>query len=122
MVSSQNHESGCPRERPAYYQNKGLSATYHARSEETETRVNAVEASMRDSVQTAARNRLSIAIRQLRAAYGLSYEEIQAQTGLSQQLLWDLEYKDHRLTLAELNKLAACFDMTASDLLGVDLE
>ena len=91
-------------------------------SEETETRVNAVEASMRDSVQTAARNRLSIALRQLRAAYGLSYEDMQVQTGLSQQLLWDIEYKGHRLTLAELNKLAACFDMTASDLLGVDLE
>ena len=37
-----------------------------------------------------------------RAGKGLSYRQVQEQTGLSQQLLYDMEYKDRRLTLAEL--------------------
>lgn len=88
----------------------------------TTLRPNAAEASMRDSVRTTARVRISTALRQLRAAYSFSYEDLQTKTGLSQQLLWDVEYKDRRLTLSELEKLAACFEMTASDLLGIDLE
>ena len=53
---------------------------------------------------------------------GLSYGQVQEQTGLSQQLLYDMEYKDRRLTLAELQALAACYAVSVDDILGIDLE
>ena len=53
---------------------------------------------------------------------GLTYDEVQAETGLSQQTLFDVEYKTRRLTLAELRLLAACYDVGVSDILGVEIE
>jgi DNA-binding Xre family transcriptional regulator len=76
----------------------------------------------RNAIRVLARSRVSQILRQLRAARGLSYEEIQQQTGLSQQLLFDMEYKDRRLRLDELRRLAACLNVDVSDILGVDLE
>ena len=89
---------------------------------EVKSRVEAPEVLMRDSVRELARSRISLALRQLRAAHGLSYADIQERTGLSQQLLWDVEYKDSRLTLDELGLIATCYELTASDILGVELE
>ncbi|MEZ4711379.1 MAG: helix-turn-helix transcriptional regulator [Caldilineaceae bacterium] len=88
----------------------------------TEERINALEYDMRDAVRQLARSRVSTALRQLRAARGLSYAEVQAATGLSQQLLWDVEYGVRRLTLAELKQLAACYALEVDDILGIDLE
>ncbi|MBV7335978.1 helix-turn-helix domain-containing protein [Chloroflexi bacterium TSY] len=79
-------------------------------------------ANVRESIRTAARSRISQALKQLRALSGLSYADIQEYTGLPQQLLWDIEYTDRRLTFKELEKLAACYGISASDLLGIDLE
>lgn len=83
--------------------------------------INAVEYDMRESVRQLARSRVGLALRQLRAAHGLSYEEVQAETGLSKQLLWDVEFGTRRLSLAELKQLAACYKLEADDILGVDL-
>ncbi|MCB9149397.1 MAG: helix-turn-helix domain-containing protein [Caldilineaceae bacterium] len=88
----------------------------------TEERINALEYDMRDAVRQLARNRVGTALRQLRAARGLSYADVQAETGLSQQLLWDVEYGVRRLKLAELKQLAACYQLDADDILGIDLE
>lgn len=80
------------------------------------------EEKLRQSLRTLARSRLSNMLRQLRAARGYTYEALAADTGLSQQLLFDIEYKERRLSLAELRTLAACYHVSISDLLGVDLE
>jgi transcriptional regulator with XRE-family HTH domain len=69
-----------------------------------------------------ARSRISQTLRQLRAANGLSYAQVQSNTGLSQQLLYDVEYGDRRLTLDELRLLADCYHVAVNDLLGIDLE
>lgn len=79
------------------------------------------EAKVRASVRQAARSRVSAMLRQLRAARGLSYDAIRERTGLSQQLLYDVEYGERRLTLDELILLAECYDVSADDVLGVDL-
>lgn len=76
----------------------------------------------RATVSTLSRRRVSQILRQLRAARGLSYEEIQQRTGLSQQLLFDVEYKDRRLTLGELRRLLECYDVGVGDVLGVDVD
>jgi hypothetical protein len=76
----------------------------------------------RASVRQLARSRVSHLLRQLRAAHGLTYAQVQEQTGLTQQLLFDVEYKDRRLTLEELRALATCYNVTVNDLLGIDLE
>lgn len=76
----------------------------------------------RATVSTLARSRVSQILRQLRAAHGLSYEQIQQRTGLSQQLLFDVEYKDRRLTLGELRRLLDCYDIHVNDVLGVDVD
>jgi ribosome-binding protein aMBF1 (putative translation factor) len=74
------------------------------------------------AIRQLARSRVSQILRQLRAAHGLSYEQIQQQTGLSQQMLFDMEYKDRRVTLDELRLLANCFNLGVNDILGIDLE
>lgn len=80
------------------------------------------EAKVRQAVNQAARARVAAALRQLRAARRLSYDAIRTQTGLSQQLLYDVEYRDRRLTLDELRLLAECYGVSADDVLGVDVE
>jgi ribosome-binding protein aMBF1 (putative translation factor) len=77
---------------------------------------------VRDSVRKLSRQRISDILRQLRAANGLSYEQINDLTGLSQQLLFDVEFKDARLTLDDLRKLLACYHVSVNDLLGIDID
>lgn len=77
---------------------------------------------VREAVRTLARNRVCTALRQLRAVHGLTYEELHARTGISQQRLWNVEYGDQRLTLEEVQQLAPCFNITVADLLGIDLD
>ena len=73
------------------------------------------------AIRTLARNRVSSTLRQLRALHGLSYEDVAAQTGLSKQALFDLEYKERRLSLEELRVVATCYHVSESDILGVDM-
>ena len=80
------------------------------------------EVSVRDAVRQLARSRVSEILRQLRAARGLSYEQVRERTGLSQQLIYDMEYRERRLTLPELTALAACYETSVNDILGIDLE
>lgn len=80
------------------------------------------EVNVRDSVRQLARSRVSDTLRQLRAARGLSYEQVRERTGLPQQLLYDVEYKDRRLTLDELTAIARCYEVSVNDILGIDLE
>ncbi len=74
------------------------------------------------AVRRLARSRISETLRQLRAANGLSYERVQERTGLSQQLLFDMEYKERRLTLDELRRLCQCYNIGVDDILGIELE
>ena len=80
------------------------------------------ERATRAAVRGLARQRVSHLLRQLRASLGLSYADVQQITGLPQQLLFDVEFKDRRLTLAELHLLAGCYRVTADDILGIDLD
>jgi hypothetical protein len=80
------------------------------------------EQNIRDSVRQLARVRVSQVLRQLRATQGLSYLQVSDQTGLPQQLLFDLEYRDRRLTLEELRRLAECYHIGIDDILGIDFE
>jgi hypothetical protein len=80
------------------------------------------ESQTRDAVRLLSRNRVSQILRQLRANAGFSYAQVQADTGLSQQLLFDIEFKDRRLTLDELRILADCYQVAVSDILGIDIE
>ena len=80
------------------------------------------EADLRDAVRLVARSRVSQTLSQLRAARGLSYEQVRQQSGLSMQLLYDLEYRDRRLTLDELRRLAGCYEVSVNDILGIDLD
>jgi hypothetical protein len=77
---------------------------------------------LRDSVRLLARQRVSQALHQLRAGCGLTYEQVQERTGLSQQLLYDFEYRDRRLTIDDLRALATCYGSSVNDILGVDLD
>lgn len=86
------------------------------------TPINPGEEKLRQSLRTLARTRVSSMLRQLRAARGYTYEALAAESGLSQQLLFDIEYKERRLTLDELRILAACYQVSVSDLLGVDID
>lgn len=81
-----------------------------------------VEDKTQASIRLLARSRVSQLLRQLRAAHGLSYAQIQMQTGISQQMLFDFEFKDRRLTLDELRSLAGCFGVSVNDILGVDID
>ena len=76
----------------------------------------------RAAVRRLARSRISETLRQLRAANGLTYERVQERSGLSQQLLFDMEYKERRLTLDELRRLCRCYNIGVDDILGIDLE
>lgn len=80
------------------------------------------EQHIRESIRQISRTRISQLLRQLRAAHGLSYAQVQANTGLTQQLLFDVEYKDQRLTLDQIRRLAHCYDVSVDDLLGIELE
>jgi hypothetical protein len=97
-----------------------------ARLSQTQTRATEpypeAEKTVRDSVRQLSRSRVSQLLRQLRAAHGYSYAQVQAATGLSQQLLFDVEFKDRRLTIDELQRLAECYQVSASDILGVDID
>ncbi len=80
------------------------------------------EIDTRAAVRDLARQRVSHLLRQLRASLGLSYADVQQITGLPQQLLFDVEFKDRRLSLEELHLLAACYHVTADDVIGIDLD
>ena len=69
-----------------------------------------------------ARTRVSQMLSQLRAARGLTYEQVRKQTGLPMQLVYDVEYRERRLTLDELRLLAACYEVSVNDILGIDVE
>lgn len=84
--------------------------------------VEETEVDARESVRRLARTRVADLMRQLRAVHGYTYEEIQNETGLSQQLLFDFEFKDRRLTLDELRLLATMYGVSAGDVLGIELE
>ena len=77
---------------------------------------------LRSSIRQSARSRISGVLRQLRAAHGLTYEDIHDATGLSQQLLFDIEFKDQRLTLEQLDLLTQLYNYSLSDILGVDID
>jgi len=80
------------------------------------------ETKVRAAVSQMARSRVNATLRQLRAARGLSYDAVRERTGLSQQLLYEVEYGSRRLTLNELMLLAECYGVSADDILGIDLE
>lgn len=80
------------------------------------------EVNVRDAIRQLSRSRVSEILRQLRATRSLSYEQVRERTGLAQQLLYDVEYKDRRLTLLELTALARCYEVSINDILGVDVE
>jgi len=78
--------------------------------------------SARSRVRQATADRVSATLRQLRVDHGYSYEQQRDITGLSLQVLYDIEFKKRRLTVHELGLLAQCYELDASDILGVDLE
>jgi len=80
------------------------------------------ERNIRDSIRQLSRQRISDLLRQLRAAHGLSYEQVHERTRLPQQLLFDVEFKDRRLSLDELRRLTDCYQVSVNDLLGIDLD
>ena len=80
------------------------------------------ETDLRNALRQVARSRISQMLSQLRAARGLSYDQVRQQTGLSMQLLYDMEYRDRRLTVDELRRLAVCYDVGVNDVLGIDLD
>jgi ribosome-binding protein aMBF1 (putative translation factor) len=88
----------------------------------TSTPYQETERNVRDSIRQLSRQRVSDLLRQLRAAHGLSYEQVTERTGLSGQLLFDVEFKDRRLTLEETRKLAECYQISIDDLLGIDVD
>ena len=82
---------------------------------------NASQEALAQAIRTLARSRVSNTLRQLRAVHGLSYEDVAAQTGLSKQVLFDIEYTERRLSLDELRLLAICYHVSESDILGIDI-
>lgn len=90
--------------------------------ERVTTPIDTGEEKLRHSIRTLARTRLSNTLRQLRATRGYTYEALAAETGLSQQVLFDVEYKERRLSLDELRVLAACYRVSINDLLGVEID
>lgn len=81
-----------------------------------------VEPGLHDSLRKLSRTRVALILRQLRAAHGLTYAQVQTDTGLSQQVLFDVEFGKHRLTLDELTLLASCYKTSVNDILGVEIE
>jgi len=90
--------------------------------ERVTTPIDTTEEKLRQSIRTLARSRVSNTLRQLRAARGYSYEALAAETGLSQQLLFDIEYKERRISLDELRILAACYRVSINDIVGVEID
>jgi len=80
------------------------------------------ETNARKAIRQVARSRVSSLLAQLRATHGYSYAQVQDKTGLSQQLLFDVEYKERRLTLEELRLLADCYAVSVNDILGIDID
>jgi hypothetical protein len=80
------------------------------------------EPNVRDAIRQLSRQRVSSLLRQLRASHTLSYEQVAERTGLPQQLLFDVEFKDRRLALEELRRLALCYGVSVDDLLGIDVD
>ncbi len=77
---------------------------------------------LHDSLRKLSRARISLTLRQLRAALGLTYAQVQTDTGLSQQLLFDVEFGERRLSLDELYLLADCYKVSVNDVLGVNID
>lgn len=77
---------------------------------------------LHDSLRKLSRARVALTLRQLRAGMGLSYAQVQTDTGLPQQLLFDVEFGERRLTLNELHTLAECYKVSVDDILGVTVE
>jgi hypothetical protein len=84
--------------------------------------VDEAETTARNAVRQLARSRVSAILSQLRATHGYTYAQVQDKTGLSQQLLFDVEYKERRLSLDELRRLAQCYGVGVNDMLGIDIE
>ena len=84
--------------------------------------VDEAETKARAAVRQLARSRVSALLGQLRATHGMTYADVQEKTGLSQQFLFDVEYKERRLTLDELRLLAHCYEVGVNDVLGIELE
>jgi hypothetical protein len=80
------------------------------------------ERNIRDAIRQLSRQRISDLLRQLRAAQGLTYEQVNERTNLAQQLLFDVEFKDRRLSLDEIRLLAECYQVSVNDLLGIDVD
>ena len=76
----------------------------------------------RASVRQLSRVRVAALLRKLRAVHGFTYTQIQNETGLSQQLLFDMEFKDRRLTLDELRLLTDLYGVSVGDVLGIEME
>ena len=76
----------------------------------------------RASVRQLSRVRVAALLRELRAVHGFTYAQIQNETGLSQQLLFDMEFKDRRLTLDELRLLTDLYGVSVGDVLGIEME
>ncbi|MCB0160182.1 MAG: helix-turn-helix transcriptional regulator [Caldilineaceae bacterium] len=76
----------------------------------------------RASVRQLSRVRVAALLRELRAVHGFTYAQIQNKTGLSQQLLFDMEFKDRRLTLDELRLLTDLYGVSVGDVLGIEME
>ena len=81
-----------------------------------------IESTIRDSIRQLSRQRVSNILRQLRAAHGFTYEQVNERTGLTQQLLFDVEFKDRRLTLEEIRILADCYQVSVDDILGINVD
>lgn len=80
------------------------------------------EPELYESLRRLSRSRVSLILRQLRAAQGLTYAKVQTDTGLPQQLLFDVEFGERRLALDELKLLAECYRVSVNDILGVEIE
>jgi len=78
--------------------------------------------SIGNRIREAAADRISATLRDLRTDRGYSYEELRDRTGLSLQTLYDIEFKKRPVTLQELQALARCYELSACDILGVNLD
>ena len=88
----------------------------------TITPVNTNQEKVVKSIRTLSRSRVSSILRELRSSSGYSYDELTEKSGFPKQLLFDVEYKDRRLTLDQLRILADCYGVTINDILGIDIE
>ena len=107
------------------YHSKNIQESL-ARLERTPSRVTAapdnIEPDQYESLRLQSRTRIALMLRHLRGIHGLTYAQVQTDTGLSQQVLFDVEFGERRLSLSELALLAACYQVSINDILGVDIE